>query len=557
MNVARLVPDENHNVIIMSEAGKPIFSRHGSDQEITRQCGLLQAIRTATMGNKEFELGEIQCLESNNLCVVFMSVGSITLVSISKATHGINETEAFCRLQLEYLYAQLIFIFTDQIQTIFRHNAGYDLRSMMASGENLLHGLLEQSGPNGNAGPFLVGGVQSVFPISHKMRKKTSQVLQSVGNKTENLAFALIVLGDKLVSLVQPSYRPHQLKVSDLLLILHFLSKQPGILTSELWIPMCLPRFNSSGFLYAYTHCLDLETKLSLVLISSHNTTEQFQLLRAASAKIRVDLGFPSTTDTVLTVTTSPASLNSHEDESIIRNDIEWTREESFDVEEDYVNVSSDIADRYSNNATNTRTSLLREVRESVESSSMEHIAMRYLNENMEDSSLILHFLFRLDVAVKTSSRHLSGGKGYLTQCISPNPMPSPMTTVKARRRLWTYYQQLSLRLRLGSATPESSHDAFDMISQDSTDEDAFPGIAKDCPAMGLMESPPNVHGVTYIAEETEIFLAMNGRDFELYMVVSNVIPVKQAAALGTKLVRRLMSDEKQLFLSSPLTWHE
>lgn len=76
---------------------------------------------------------------------------------------------------------------------------------------------------------------------------------------------------------------------------------------------------------------------------------------------------------------------------------------------------------------------------------------------------------------------------------------------------------------------------------------------------MGLMESPPNVHGVTYIAEEQEIFLAMNGRDFELYMVVStgNGITIKQAAALGAKLVRQLRSDEKQLFLSSPLTWRE
>jgi hypothetical protein len=35
------------------------------------------------------------------------------------------------------------------------------------------------------------------------------------------------------------------------------------------------------------------------------------------------------------------------------------------------------------------------------------------------------------------------------------------------------------------------------------------------------------------------------------------VIPIKQAAALGTKLVRRLMADEKKLFLSSPLTWKE
>jgi hypothetical protein len=56
----------------------------------------------------------------------------------------------------------------------------------------------------------------------------------------------------------------------------------------------------------------------------------------------------------------------------------------------------------------------------------------------------------------------------------------------------------------------------FDVITQDETAVGGFPGIAKNCPAIALLESPPNVHGVTYIVEGTKIFLAMNGRDFEV-----------------------------------------
>jgi hypothetical protein len=40
-------------------------------------------------------------------------------------------------------------------------------------------------------------------------------------------------------------------------------------------------------------------------------------------------------------------------------------------------------------------------------------------------------------------------------------------------------------------------------------------------------------------------------------MVTSNNIAVKRAAAIGTKLVRGLMADEKTLFLTNPLTWKE
>jgi hypothetical protein len=97
--------------------------------------------------------------------------------------------------------------------------------------------------------------------------------------------------------------------------------------------------------------------------------------------------------------------------------------------------------------------------------------------------------------------------------------------------------------------------DAFDMIKMDKSIGDTFPSTTSVCPVLGLMESPPNVHGVTYLRKGKEIFLGMNGRDFEIYFVTSNTIPVKTAAGIGTRLVRRLKEDESKLFLSNPQTW--
>ena len=63
----------------------------------------------------------------------------------------------------------------------------------------------------------------------------------------------------------------------------------------------------------------------------------------------------------------------------------------------------------------------------------------------------------------------------------------------------------------------------FDMIKNDSsieeskTSERAFTGIGRHCPAIGLSESAPyNSDGLSYIIEGNEIFLAMNGKNFEL-----------------------------------------
>ena len=145
----------------MSEAGKPIFSSQG---EVAQQCGLIQALRTAVNGNNStLGLGEIQSIHSKKLCIVFMTVGSITLVNTLERTKldtadkgmSVIDTEAFGRLQLEYVYASLIFMLTTNIQSSFLHNPGFDLRSMMNSNDNLLRGILDESGPDGNPGPFL------------------------------------------------------------------------------------------------------------------------------------------------------------------------------------------------------------------------------------------------------------------------------------------------------------------------------------------------------------------------------------------------------------------
>jgi len=219
------------------------------------------------------------------------------------------------------------------------------------------------------------------------------------------------------------------------------------------------------------------------------------------------------------------------------------------------VTVSRDMIDRKSSDRSTPYPTLMDEINESKDRSTFENISKQYLEE--EDASLILHFLFRADFTVKANSK--SSGKGMISQCICPSVGKAPFDSSEARRRLWIRYQHLSLRLRLGSATSEASQDAFEMISRGSrtSDEEAFPGISRDCPAMGLCESPPNVHGITYMVDNSEIFFAMNGQDFELYMVVSSLMHVKHAAALGTKLVRRLMADETKLFLTTPLTWKE
>jgi len=382
----------------------------------------------------------------------------------------------------------------------------------------------------------------------------------------------MVVAGDKLVTIVQPSFRPYHLRISDLHLFLHVVARtrQHGACchsvdrspnapatsnnsssssTSEMWLPICLPRFNASGFLYCYTNCLDANTDTVLALVSEIGTTEQFQAFRGAAATIRSELGLKSSpsSSSVLEILDSgtsfvnsrgggagPASAENTETEKMA-TDVEWrrTEESTNNSDEDYVDASGDgdkmipYVGRVGSDDERRMVLLTDEIRNVVEYETYNEITRDYL-----DFAGALHFLFRLDVPIRHRSGD-SGGRhrhvdrhrdrGYLPQCIS-SPPEFPFDSPHSRRRLWSIYQRLNLRLRLGSGSVESTMDAFDMISRDLDDrsppteghEYVSPGIGRHCPAMCLVESPPNIQGVTYFVDGEETFLAMNGHEFEL-----------------------------------------
>jgi hypothetical protein len=593
------------NVIVLSSAGKPIFSRWGDEEKLTAACGLIQAIRAAVTDDPSLG-GDIQSIQAGGTKMVFLTVGHLTLLAIAEGGTGSGEceTEAYLRMQLEYLYGQIIFTLTDTIQSVFSRRHNYDLRSMLGATETVMRGILDQACPLGNGGSFLCAGVESAWPIPHEIRENASQVLSVVcGKHSDTCLFAILLVGNEMISVIMPRYKPHQLHPSDLHLVLNFCNHQPGLLTNELWFPVCLPRFNSSGFVYAYTTCLDSGTGLACCLISQENSTEQFERFRKAGASIRQKLGLRAPKSSVLLIKEGSKSNGDAADSNQIGNttdseiektnfdDIAWQRngnrsvgdssdkdEEISDNEKGSEKVVDELAGVFGKDLTLSEASNASVTQslngihdagscneEHSESSAHqgESSLIKVLNEvkrNRVRDAMIddylqltsaMHFLFRIDVAVYDTG-------GMLTQCLSP-PLQFPFVDEKSKRRVYCMYQRLALRLRLGSASVESTMDAFAMIADDHDNPDnrhAAMGIGKDCQAQCLLESPPNVHGCSYILDGSELFIAINGRDFELYATLPGKIPPRNGTAYCARLVRRLMNDEGRLFLAYPHTWH-
>lgn len=578
------------NVIIMSAAGKSIFVRYGrepggeaNEDEWSTACGIVQGLRANVLSfgsniNGRFDnnrrasspLGDIQSIKAGKRLIVFKHTDALTFMSISDRKDGYHN-EAWLRLQLEYVYSQVIFTLTSQVQSIFEQCPGYDLRSMMGRNVNdSIRNLLDRFDPSVDdcgigCGSFLTAGIECVHPIPIEIREDASKMLiNSCGRSNTSYLFAMLVVGTRLVTIVQPTNLSSQLHTSDLHLILTFVGCQTGLLTNELWFPLCLPRFDNSGFLYAYTLCLDPnDTGLSFVMISPDNSMEQFQSFREAANSVRQSLGLPTGKSKVLRVFNSLNSSNGSTqliDKSDINNGIGFAQEINEFVTR--LSISAYLDNSFDKDADEDdkrahEAPLLTALHIALSAKIQEEMTASYLK-----IASAVHFCFRCDIYVN-SAQSSGGGTpstgSMLTQCFGPS-LTVPFTDAPSTFHGWDIYQRLALRLRLGSASVETTMEALDTITDTAYHQNQYKagascGISNECPMQLLLESPPKEHSVTYVVDEDYLYVGLNGKFFELYATLPADIPPKTGSALCARLVKSLMGDERILFLSNPITW--
>lgn len=226
--------------MILSSAGKPIWSRHGDLSLINSSIGVLQTIISFYEGSKN----QLQGFTAGNTRFLITTQGSLYFVAISK----LGESDSQLRAQLEALYMQILSTLTLPTLThIFKNRPSSDLRKPLQGTESLLSSLADNFTKGSPSA--LLGALECL-----KLRKSHRHAINNTFLKlrTDKLLYGLIVAGGKLVSVIRP--RRHSLHPSDLQLIFNMLFESEGIKAGggENWIPLCLPAFNNRGYLYMY-----------------------------------------------------------------------------------------------------------------------------------------------------------------------------------------------------------------------------------------------------------------------------------------------------------------
>ncbi|KAF3689990.1 Vacuolar fusion protein MON1 -like protein B [Channa argus] len=247
------------HVFVLSEAGKPIYSRYGSEEALSSTMGVMMALVSFVQSGDNI----IRSVYSEEHIVVFLQKGPLVLVCVSSS----RQSEEQLRAELLYVYYQIISMLTQaSISRIFEHKKNYDLRRLLAGSEKILDGLLNlvDSDPS-----FLLAAVHCL-PLASSLRESLSQTLQKA--ITPNLVFSILIAKNQLLTIVQEKtvIEDTRLEPADVHLLLNLIGASSAFQAGEIWTPICLPLFNPDCYFYAYISYLDPpECTVCLLLLST------------------------------------------------------------------------------------------------------------------------------------------------------------------------------------------------------------------------------------------------------------------------------------------------
>ncbi|XP_041953070.1 vacuolar fusion protein MON1 homolog B isoform X2 [Alosa sapidissima] len=266
------------HVFVLSEAGKPIYSRYGNEEALSTTMGVMMALVSFVQSSDD----TIRSIHSDGHTVVFMQQGPLVLVLVSNN----KQSEQQLHTELLYVHYQIVSMLTQaSITRIFEQKKNYDLRRLLTGSERILDGLLDLMDTDPS---FLLSAVQCL-PLLPSLRDSISQILQKA--ITPNLVFSILIVNNQLLTIVQERtvLEDARLKATDLLLMLNFITSSSAFCGGEIWTPICLPLFNSDCYFYAYVAYLNPpDCTVCLLLVS----TDRDAFFAIAECKRKIEENF-------------------------------------------------------------------------------------------------------------------------------------------------------------------------------------------------------------------------------------------------------------------------
>ncbi|CAH8483382.1 unnamed protein product [Heterobilharzia americana] len=268
------------HIFVLSKAGKPIYSRYvrlrgvtfhryGNEACLSSVMSVMQALVSFVENSGD----ELQVINTSEKKFLFISRSHLILVAFSP----IYEPTSHLLNCLNYVYDQIISSLTLQrLEKQFTRHANLDLRRLLVGDSRLLSSIINRV--EESFGVFL--GAISCLPLPENVRGAVSQIICH-NAKLQGLVFAILFHKDDIISIVR--MKNHHLCPSDIHILLNLIGSSQSFKSAQShWLPICLPKFDANGFLYASVTYLNDTTCLVLLTVDS----SQFYPLKSITEKI-------------------------------------------------------------------------------------------------------------------------------------------------------------------------------------------------------------------------------------------------------------------------------
>ena len=232
---------KKRHFFIMSDGGKPVYSRYGDPIENNSIFATLSAMITKfTIFNSDNSFKEdLNVISNKKNKIVFLKKGQLIFIALSKK----NDCTSLLYSQLEYLYNQLMSILTISFYSKLGDNPSKCL-STMSGTENLFEQIIQYSSHS----------FTSLF--------NSYQVMNYLEGRDKLNKIAEEFRGDALYCIIMTPYeiialaRSNQINVvsSDLVLIQNLIFCQEMLRSQESYVPICLPGISEQGYIQFYSN---------------------------------------------------------------------------------------------------------------------------------------------------------------------------------------------------------------------------------------------------------------------------------------------------------------
>ncbi|KAJ2627534.1 Vacuolar fusion protein mon1 [Coemansia sp. RSA 1290] len=241
----------SRHFLVLSSAGKPIYTRYGNETQMSTLMSAVQAIISSFNDMSD----PIRSMNTGSHTIVFLTNGPLYLLAVSDR----KDPEELLRSELQLVYSQIVSILTSaQLTKIFEQRSNFDLRQLLGGTESIIDQLVDRLDMDFS---FALGSLDTLW-MRYRLRERIGKTLQS--HRPKSLLYAMVVADMKLVTLVRP--RKHSLHPADLHLLFNMATSKT-FLAGEHWTPVCFPRFNDQGFLHVYINYIT--PKVALILVSA------------------------------------------------------------------------------------------------------------------------------------------------------------------------------------------------------------------------------------------------------------------------------------------------